>query len=60
MEIPKKSSKTHQKIDTTRVGPVFSTFLHDFLHYVVKRHKSNFNIFSEKICIYINEAIYAA
>jgi hypothetical protein len=24
MEIPKKSSKTHQKIDTTRVGPVLT------------------------------------
>ena len=27
MEIPKKSSKTHQKIDTTRGGRVLNKFL---------------------------------
>jgi hypothetical protein len=36
MEIPKKSFKTLQNFDTTRVDTVFSTFLYELLHYVVK------------------------
>jgi hypothetical protein len=30
MEIPKRSSKTHQKIDTTREGPVFAPLFRVF------------------------------